>query len=143
MSAIIDCSTTSPVVKGAAYSSSSIKKSYVIPGMRNEIDGCPDIYAAMKASNVNFQANPSLESLLLNSLRQLTAEMYTNKQGIPESMFDELGFPIDEDVQGNYWHLTSKSVVFGRSQPIISDKALQRRTALMVKDLEISRVAKV
>ena len=113
-------------------------------GIRNKIDECPDIHATMKASNINFQAKPSLKSLLLNSLERLTAEIYTNKQGISESMFDELGSPIDQDdVQGNDWPLPSKSVVFGRPKLIISEGDLQRRTDLMVKDLEPNRVTRV
>ena len=40
---------------------------------------------------------------------------------------------------GNVWELTSTSMVFARSQPIISSDALQRRTTQAVQDLEESR----
>ena len=55
----------------------------------------------MRASNINFQTNPSFEQLFLDSIIVLTAEMHKNQEGIPESMFNELGFPIDQDVQGD------------------------------------------
>ena len=56
-SAILDCCATSPNVKGAAYSSASIKTSFIIPGMINKLDGCPAINATMSASNINLQTN--------------------------------------------------------------------------------------
>ena len=101
ISAIIDCCATSPYIKGAAYSSSSIKKSYIIPGMRNKHDGCPDLYATMTVSDIDFQKNCYLEVRLLKHITVLTAEMYKNQEGVPKSKFDKLGFPIGKDDQGN------------------------------------------
>ena len=74
----------------------------------------------MSASNINFQTNPTLEKLLLESIPELTAEMYKNQEGIPEPLFDKTAFPIDKDDEDNEWPLTSTSIVFGRSQPMIS-----------------------
>ena len=84
-----------------------------------------------------------MEKLLLDSIPELTAEMYKNQEGIPEPLFDKLAFPIDKDDEDNEWPLTSRSIVFGRSQPMISQMALERRTAVMVKDVETRRVERV
>ena len=138
LGAIIDCAATAPQVKAKAYSKQLIQKTFVDSGFTSGVDGAPNVHAVLRASNVPFATNPSLKKLFFDSLLGCTSEMYVNGS-ISEVFFDSLGFPVDRDCEGNIWELTSTSLVFARSQPIITCGRLQRRTAEVVKDLEEAR----
>ena len=96
----------------------------------------------MKTSNVQFSSNPALRELFFKSLEHCVTEMFTTGS-ISEDTYDSLGFPIDRDCEGNLWPMTSTSLVFARSQPIITIDALQRRTAKVVQNLEESRSSRL
>lgn len=138
--AITDCVASAPKIHGESYSPDSIKAAFVHCGFRNEIDACPDIHAVMQASNVPFSQNPNLKSLFLKHILDCTLQMSTSTIGIPESYFDELEFPVDQDLSGNVWPLTDdKAIVFRRAQPLTSRISMQQKQALLVKNLEDRR----
>ena len=138
--AIIDCVSSSPQVKGAAYSSESVKASFIHCGFINSIDACPDIYAVMKASDVSFATNSNLQTLFLQHIHDCTLQMKESTIGIPEKFFQSLQFPIDKDLSGNEWPLSDKAaIVFRRAQPLTSLRYIQQKQALVVKNLEERR----
>ena len=69
--------------------------------------------------------------------------MCKNQEGISEPLFDKLAFRIDKDDEDNEWPLASTSIVFVRSQAMISQMAMERRTAQMVRDVETRRIERV
>ena len=54
--------------------------------------------------------------------------MNFSRNDTSEGTYDEIGFIIDADCEGNKHPLTRKSVLFGRDRPIISDRSLQAKT---------------
>ena len=142
--AIVDCVAIAPEVKGKAFSSKLIKNAFIDSGFTSGIegDGDPNMHAIMRASNVQFNSNTGLQELFYKSMQHCVAETFA-VCSISEETHDSLGFPIDVDCEGNLWIITSQSLVFARSQPIITIDALQRRIERTVQTLEEARSARV
>jgi len=125
--AMIDIGATAPEVKGKAYTDKKTKEGWVAGGFADKATKtCPDLDGLIEAADVNFDKFPGGRVAFIASIPVCLAEMKRNGL-VSEQHYDELGFPVDEDSQGNLWHLTAKSIVFAWSMPLYSDFQLRMK----------------
>ena len=121
---IVDCTLSSPKVKGKARSDQSIKKCHVETGFINDIDVCPNIDKVTKSSSISFSIMSSLKQLFLDNVRRCTSKIHFSSNSKSERTHYDIGFVTDDDYEGNQCQLTVKSVLFGMDQRMISDRSL-------------------
>ena len=79
--AVIDCVASSPMIKAKAYTSPSIRNSYIHAGFINSFDSCTDVYESMQATDVPFSSDRSLQDLFISKIEYCASVMNKSIDG--------------------------------------------------------------
>jgi hypothetical protein len=94
----------------------------------------------MALTNINFVKHPELHSLILNTAVDILREGYQTGGAISEEFYDSHGYPLDQDVTGQVWHLTGTSEIYARSKPLYTKIQMDaKRKAIKDKQQEMQR----
>ena len=132
---IVDTAATGPAMQGKAYDEEKNRKSFVSAGFLDEgSQTCPDLDGMEAATNINFERNPHLRTILNQTLVPLMRHAHRKDELPSEEKYTDLEYPLDMDMSGEVWRLKGNSIVFARSMPLYSKLEMERKRAAITAE---------
>ena len=105
--AVTDCIASLPEIQAKSFSVGKVMDSFVDTGMLDmNTKTCPDMIAIMNSFKIPWGNVKGGKKWFVSQIKSCIREMYETGY-ISEEFFDKNDFPVDKDLDGNEYPLTS------------------------------------
>ena len=102
-----DCVASSPEIQAKSFSVGKVMDSFVDTGMLDmNTKTCPDMITIMNSFKIPWGNVTGGKKWFVSQIKSCIREMYETGY-ISEEFFDKNDFPVDKDLDGNEYPLTS------------------------------------
>ena len=134
--ALKDLLVTTPEMMTAAFNERSMVKSFVSSGMLDSIcKRCPDLYGLVSSFKINWSKVKGGKEWFMKMLPAVIGEMHSEGE-VSEQFYDDLNFPLDQDIDGGVWKLNSTADHLTRSKVLYHPTVIEKKK----EELYLSKV---